>query len=98
MESDPIVPWSQNALARATGVPPRRINEIVLQKRGITADTALRLAAAFRRSPVQPDLIGDALDGDFRQQFFHGRILGRFGLCGDGWGGVADHGFSCPIR
>ena len=32
---------SQNALARATGVPPRRINEIVLGKRGITADTAL---------------------------------------------------------
>jgi len=38
---------SQNALARATGVPPRRINEIVLGKRGISADTALRLAAAF---------------------------------------------------
>ena len=34
---------SQNALARALNVPPRRINEIVLQKRGITADTALRL-------------------------------------------------------
>lgn len=38
---------SQNALARATDVPPRRINEIVLGKRGITADTAVRLAAAF---------------------------------------------------
>ncbi|MBB4594663.1 HigA family addiction module antitoxin [Xanthomonas cannabis] len=38
---------SQNALARATGVPPRRINEIVLGKRGITADTAVRLAAAL---------------------------------------------------
>ena len=38
---------SQNALARSTGVPPRRINEIVLGKRGITADTALRLAKAF---------------------------------------------------
>jgi addiction module HigA family antidote len=35
---------SQNALARALNVPPRRINEIVLEKRGITADTALRLA------------------------------------------------------
>ena len=35
---------SQNALARAIGVPPRRINEIVLGKRGITADTAIRLA------------------------------------------------------
>jgi len=35
---------SQNALARALNVPPRRVNEIVLEKRGITADTALRLA------------------------------------------------------
>ena len=35
---------SQNALARALNVPPRRINEIVLEKRGVTADTALRLA------------------------------------------------------
>jgi addiction module HigA family antidote len=38
---------SQNALARAAGVPPRRINEIVLGKRGVTADTAVRLAAAL---------------------------------------------------
>jgi addiction module HigA family antidote len=35
---------SQTALARAIGVPPRRINEIVLGKRAITADTDLRLA------------------------------------------------------
>jgi antitoxin HigA-1 len=41
---------SQNALARATGVPLRRINEIVLGKRGFTADTALRLAVAFGTS------------------------------------------------
>ena len=41
---------SQNALARATGVPPRRINEIVLGKRAVTADTALRLAAFFGTS------------------------------------------------
>jgi antitoxin HigA-1 len=41
---------SQNALARATGVPPRRINEIALGKRGVTADTALRLAVAFGTS------------------------------------------------
>ena len=38
---------SQNALARALRVPPRRINEIVLEKRAITADTALRLARYF---------------------------------------------------
>ncbi len=41
---------SQNALARATDVPPRRINEIVLGKRAITADTAIRLARAFGTS------------------------------------------------
>jgi addiction module HigA family antidote len=41
---------SQNALARAIGVPPRRINEIVLGKRAISADTALRLARAFGTS------------------------------------------------
>ena len=38
---------SQYALAKATGVPPRRINEIVKGRRAITADTALRLAAFF---------------------------------------------------
>jgi len=41
---------SQNALARALNVPPRRINEIVLEKRGITADTALRLGRYFGTS------------------------------------------------
>jgi addiction module HigA family antidote len=41
---------SQNALARALSVPRRRINEIVLEKRGITADTALRLARYFSTS------------------------------------------------
>jgi addiction module HigA family antidote len=42
---------SQNALARALDVPPRRINEIVLGKRAITADTALRLARYFGNTP-----------------------------------------------
>lgn len=41
---------SQNALARAIGVSPRRINEIVLKKRNITADTAIRLAKYFGTS------------------------------------------------
>lgn len=41
---------SQNALARALNVPPRRINEIVLGKRRITADTALRLSRFFSMS------------------------------------------------
>jgi addiction module HigA family antidote len=38
---------SQNALARAANVPPRRIDEIGLGKRSITADTDLRLARYF---------------------------------------------------
>ncbi len=38
---------SQSELARALRVPPRRINEIVLGKRSITADTDLRLARYF---------------------------------------------------
>lgn len=41
---------SQNKLALAVGVHPRRINEIVLGKRAITADTALRLAKFFSMS------------------------------------------------
>jgi addiction module HigA family antidote len=41
---------SQNALARAIGVPSRRINEIILGKRAITADTDLRLARYFGMS------------------------------------------------
>ena len=38
---------TQHRLAVAIGVPPRRINEIVHGKRGITADTAIRLARAL---------------------------------------------------
>jgi addiction module HigA family antidote len=41
---------SQNALARAVHVAPRRINEIVLGKRDITADTDRRLARYFGMS------------------------------------------------
>lgn len=41
---------SQNALARSIAVPPRRINEVVLGKRAVTADTALRLAHYFGTS------------------------------------------------
>ena len=66
---------SQNQLARDIGVPPRRINEIVLGKRRITADTALRLARYFDMSAefwlglqmdydldVELDRLGDQLD------------------------------------
>ncbi|BAF72739.1 HigA family addiction module antitoxin [Sulfurovum sp. NBC37-1] len=41
---------SQNALAKALHITPRRINEIVNGKRSITADTALRLARFFGNS------------------------------------------------
>ena len=38
---------TQYRLAKSIGVPPRRVNEVVLGKRGITADTALRLGRFF---------------------------------------------------
>lgn len=41
---------SSNALARALNVTPARINEIVRERRGISADTALRLARFFNTS------------------------------------------------
>ena len=41
---------SQNRLARAMGVPPRRINEIVHGKRAVSADTAIRLSRALGTS------------------------------------------------
>ena len=56
---------SQNALARALNVPPRRINEIVLEKRAITADTALRLARYFGTSAEM--WAGLQADYDLRQ-------------------------------
>lgn len=68
---------SQYRLAMAIHVPPRRINEIVLGKRGITADTALRLARFFGTSAqywmalqdkyeleTAQDQLGDALERD----------------------------------
>lgn len=42
---------TQYRLAKSIGVPPRRINEIVKGLRGITADTALRLAKFYGNSP-----------------------------------------------
>jgi addiction module HigA family antidote len=53
---------SQNALARAIHVPPRRINQIVHGKRGITADTDLRLARYFGLS--EGYFLGLQLDHD----------------------------------
>jgi antitoxin HigA-1 len=70
---------SQNRLAIDIGVPPRRINEIVLAKRRITADTALRLGRYFSMSPqfwlglqmdydldVEEDQLADRLDREVR--------------------------------
>ena len=42
---------SQNQLARELSVTPRRINEIVNEKRSITADTAIRLSLYFANTP-----------------------------------------------
>ena len=64
---------SQNRLALAIGVPPRRINEIVLGKRGITADTALRLARYFDMTPqfwmgIQMDYALDVAEDDLSER------------------------------
>jgi addiction module HigA family antidote len=55
---------SQNALARAIHVPPRRINEIVLGARAVTADTDLRLARYFGMS--EGFFLGLQMDHDLR--------------------------------
>lgn len=60
---------SQNALARALNVPPRRINEIVLEKRAITADTALRLGRFFGTSAEM--WTGLQADYDLRLARYH---------------------------
>jgi len=70
---------SQNKLALNIGVPARRINEIVLEKRKITADTALRLARFFGTSSefwiglqsqydldVTADALGERLEREVR--------------------------------
>jgi len=70
---------SQNRLAIDIGVDTRRINEIVLGKRAVTADTALRLARFFSNSPefwlglqtqydldVAEDHLGKRLDREVR--------------------------------
>lgn len=70
---------SQSRLALDISVHPRRINEIVLRKRSITADTALRLARYFGNSPqfwlglqmdydldMAEDLLGSRLDREIK--------------------------------
>ena len=70
---------SQNQLAVGLGISARRINEIVLKKRSVTADTALRLARYFGMSPqfwlglqtdydldLAQDQLGDRLESDVK--------------------------------
>ena len=70
---------SQHRLALDIGVDPRRINEIVLRKRSVTANTALRLARYFGTSPefwlglqaqydldIEEDEMGERLDREVR--------------------------------
>jgi len=72
---------SQNRLALNIGVPARRINEIVLGKRSISADTALRLAKFFDMSAefwlglqaqydldVAAEALGERLDREVKTQ------------------------------
>jgi addiction module HigA family antidote len=76
---------SQNRLSLEIGVHPRRINEIVLGKRRITADTALRLARYFGTSPqfwmglqndydldVAADALGNRLEIEVRPMAISG--------------------------
>lgn len=70
---------NQNKLAIGIHVPPRRINEIILEKRKITADTALRLARYFGTSAefwlglqsqydldIAADKLGELLEKDVK--------------------------------
>ncbi len=72
---------SQYRLAKDISVPPRRINEIVHGKRGVTADTALRLSRYFGTSErfwlnlqtgydleVERDRLGDRLEAEVLQR------------------------------
>jgi antitoxin HigA-1 len=72
---------SQNRLALSIGVHPRRINEIVLGKRRVTAETALRLARYFDTTPqfwlglqadydldVASDELGERLDREVHRR------------------------------
>lgn len=76
-----LMSLSQNRLAIEIGVDARRINEIVLGTRSITADTALRLGRYFGVSPqfwlglqaeydldVARDSLGDQLEREVRQR------------------------------
>jgi len=79
LQEDFLIPMgiSQYRLAKDISVPPRRINEIVHQKRAVSADTALRLSKYFGTSErfwlniqakfdleVEKDKLGDRLENE----------------------------------
>jgi antitoxin HigA-1 len=69
---------SQNGVARAIGVPPRRINEIVQGKRSITADTDLRLSRFFGYAPgffMRLQMDHDLCDASHRMSNTLGNII-----------------------
>ena len=57
---------SQTALARALSVPPQRINEIVLGRRAVTADTDLRLSRDF--GMTRGSILGSQVDHDLMER------------------------------
>jgi addiction module HigA family antidote len=64
---------SQNAFARAIGVSPRSINEIVLGRRAISPDMSIRFGSAFRQSPRF--WLNIQVECDFRQAMRRQRKL-----------------------
>ena len=77
---------SQNRLALDIGVPARRINEIVLGKRSVTVDTALRLARYFGTSPqfwlglqmdYDLDVAMDAMEARLKREVKTYAVAGR---------------------
>lgn len=65
---------SQHRLALDIGIDPRRINEIVLGKRSVTANTALRLARYFDTSPQFWLGLQAQYDLDVEEDEFGGRL------------------------
>ena len=72
---------SQNRIARDIKVAPRRINEIVLGKRRITADTALRLAIYFRTTPQFWLNLQSSYDLDVERDHVGNRITKEVRAC-----------------
>jgi addiction module HigA family antidote len=80
---------SQYRLAKDISVPPRRVNEIVLRKRSVSADTALRLSRFFGTSAefwlnlqtqyeldVETDRLGSRLEAEVVELRTRGSLLG----------------------